>query len=384
MTDPLASVFIEASPLIELHYTGISNVTYEIVRRAKADPDLHLTVSVSGRILPEEQLSRVLMERSGRPIKEFFSSFETLEAWKKRKPSAEYNKTIALFMNTKPLLRLFPFESMVFYDFSPLLIPECHTRDTINYHTRGLSDQVHGCDLAFCISESTARDLRWLFGYPAEKIEVCHLGHGADVELMENVSAILGERATEKYLLVLGTIEPRKNIRLVLEWLKSNRSVLDEFRVVFVGRQGWGESFSSMIIERGLERYIDQRRISYLDYVSETTKVVLMRCATALVFPSLFEGFGLPVAEAMIAETPVICSVSTSLPEVLGDGGYYFDPYSIESFSSAFALFCADYRTGKIRSRICEAKRRALNFSYDTTYSSIKSSLIGHSHRLTR
>ncbi|WP_050605817.1 glycosyltransferase family 1 protein [Ruegeria sp. 6PALISEP08] len=367
---------IDASPLWEVQYTGISNVTYEIVRRAVADPDAEVHILAVDHVIPRALVDQCIAERSGKSLQ---AAVPRLPKAKKIKDilrgQGRFDGTVGLFLNARPLEKLFDWEAMMFYDFSPLLTPECHTSHTVEYHSKGISQQVSICDHMFCISEATARDLNWVFDVPRDDITVCLLGHSTDEIAYRAARSLLGEAEVEPFLLMLGTIEPRKNIGLVLEWLSTHSDVLDTYRVVFAGRQGWGPDLQSQIKHWGLEDAVQSGRIVYMDYVSEAQKNALLVGASALLYPSLFEGFGLPALEAMGFDLPVLSTVSTSLPEVLGDTGYYFDPYSSTSLDVAFRRFVADAKSGALEEVVEAARARAQTFDYDKTYKLVRGRL---------
>jgi glycosyltransferase involved in cell wall biosynthesis len=183
----------------------------------------------------------------------------------------------------------------------------------------------------------------------------------------------------EPFLLVLGSIEPRKNVALVLQWLSEHPEVLDEVRVVFAGRQAWGQSFASLIEEHGLQATAAAGRIVHTSFVDEAFRTALLVGAAGLIYPSVFEGFGLPLLEAMATGTPVLSSVSSSMPEVVGDCGYYFDPYSVASLHAAYRALWSDQISGAVKMIVTRARQRAEGFSYDRTYETIVDGLFGGS-----
>lgn len=367
---------IDASPLWEKQYTGISNVTYEIVRRAIADSSEEVHFLAVDRVVPRELVETCISDRSGKALQATYSKLpNSKNIMNKLRKEGAVEGTVGLYLNKRPLEKLFDWEAMMFYDFSPLLTPECHTKQTVDYHATGISQQVDLSDHMFCISEATARDLCWIFDVPRNKVTICLLGHSADKTAQKNAFDLIGDNTVEPFLLMLGTIEPRKNFGLVLHWLSANKEVLDTHRVVFAGRQGWGPSLQSQIRHWGLEGAAKSGRIVYMDYISEAQKNALLAGASALLYPSLFEGFGLPVLEAMGFGLPVLSTVSTSLPEVLGDTGYYFDPYSVSSLNAAFRKYSIDMENGHLQQVISNARARAETFAYDKTYKLVRDRL---------
>jgi glycosyltransferase involved in cell wall biosynthesis len=113
---------------------------------------------------------------------------------------------------------------------------------------------------------------------------------------------------------------------------------------------------------------MDAGRIVFTSFVDEAFRTALLVGAAGLIYPSVFEGFGLPLLEAMATGTPVLSSVSSSMPEVVGDCGYYFDPYSAESLHAAYLALRSDRASGVLSDVVARAQRRAAGFSYDETY----------------
>jgi alpha-1,3-rhamnosyl/mannosyltransferase len=143
----------------------------------------------------------------------------------------------------------------------------------------------------------------------------------------------------EKYYLCVGTIQPRKNIeRVVAAHLTLPEAVRSQCPLVIVGRSGWGcEEIVNALTK---EEYGD--RIKWVRYVDDESLKVLTSCASALVFPSLYEGFGLPVLEAMAAGLPVITSNISSLPEVSGDAALLVDPFDSDLIATAMLKIVED------------------------------------------
>lgn len=159
-----------------------------------------------------------------------------------------------------------------------------------------------------------------------------------------------------EFFLYVGAIEPKKNLKRILEgYLASGASQ----PLVVVGRQAWQCETEMKMIERATDRIV------YLDYVPFTMLVTLMRSARALIFASLYEGFGLPVLEAFQCGAPVITADASSTAEVAGDAALLVDPYDICQIRDAFRALGAD-GTADLRREMAEkGRRRAEAFSQD-------------------
>ena len=201
------------------------------------------------------------------------------------------------------------------HDLNPLHHPEWCTPRTIAMHRRKDADAVKACDVVFTNSRYTADDATETLGIETERLVVAHPGVGSEF-------VPEGERASfdGPYVLGVGTLEPRKNLqRLVDAW----RLLGGEHRLVLAGGAGWGE-------QPGL----DDPGIILPGYVSSQALPALYRGAAVYVFPSLFEGFGIPVVEAMACGTPVVVSNHRSLDEACGSAAVRVDPLDPESIAA--------------------------------------------------
>lgn len=365
------NIIIDVAPLWEFEYTGISNVVHEIAKFALVEEsdEFDIKFTAFDRVIDPSVISACVDARNGSTLR------DSLETDKVKfitdDKSIEFSKDIGLYLHLKPLTKRYHFEAHVYYDFSILSVPETHHEDTIEFHQKGLPEQVATTDHFFTISESTSLDLQWYFDVPTDQITVAFPGHNADLQAADDVLIHIHGRPIEPYILVLGTVEPRKNISSVLDWLRHHPSVLAGFRIVFCGRHGWGPTFAELIEQYGLDEYFRNERIIHLGYISHSTKSALISLAEVSIYPSLFEGFGLPVLESMALNVPVIASCSTSIPEVLGPNGYYFDPHNTETLHDAFKQFVYDKRTGALPERLRALKKRSEEFSYEGMYKTI-------------
>ena len=215
------------------------------------------------------------------------------------------------------------------------------------------------------ISEATARDLRALGPEVAERVAVTPLAADARFhpnrtpEELDDVRRRYG--LPTDYVLATGTIEPRKNLsRLVKAFAALPGDVRSTHMLVLVGKKGWDHEpvFEAIAAHAG-------GRAVHLDFVPDDDLARLYAGATVFCYPSLYEGFGLPVLEAMQAGAPVVTSHISSLPEVGGDAVRYVDPYDVGDIARTLADVLGDEAQRKALSRA--GIERARRFSWETT-----------------
>ncbi len=192
-------------------------------------------------------------------------------------------------------------------------------------------------------SEATRRDLVEKYSIDADKIVTIYLAHDENFRPVEDpnvVSAALERYGIEgEYFLCLGTMQPRKNLSGALSAYAMMRRLSDvKHKLVVAGKRGW---LSEAIVKKARALGIENEVI-FTGYVAEEDLPAVLGGATALVFMSLYEGFGLPALEAMACGTPVIASNVSSLPEVVGDAGILLDPQDIASVSSAMTRIATE------------------------------------------
>jgi len=165
-----------------------------------------------------------------------------------------------------------------------------------------------------------------------------------------------------QYLLFVGSLEPRKNLsRLLQAWERALRHLPDDTWLVVAGAKGRSQVFSQVPLQQL------PARVHLTGYVRDESLPALYSGALALVYPSLYEGFGLPPLEAMACGTPVITSRTTSLPEVTGDAAILVDPLDVDQIASAIARIAADSGLRIDLSR--RGMARAANYSWDAAAS---------------
>lgn len=218
-------------------------------------------------------------------------------------------------------------------------------------------------ETVIAVSEYTKHDLMRLYGVPEGKIRVVYEGRPEEKsEVRSRKSQVEGrERGIGKpYLLFIGRIEERKNVRRIVEAfdiLKERHGI--PHALVLAGKSGYGYTD----VKNAIRASAYGRDIIEQGYVSEKEKFTLLRGADIFVFPSLYEGFGLPVVEAQEAGIPVVTSNRSSLPEIGGDGALYADPKSSLEIANRIRDLLSDkgLRDGIIR----QGRKNAERFGWE-------------------
>ena len=327
------SVYIEVSTLFEPAWSGIANVTANLCRFMLSNLE-DVSFFAFDKLVKREYVINALETSDGAGLWILFEQGPAVAGNLVNRPRGK-KKEVAIFPNFKRATQQFEREIMIVHDLSFILTPELHEEHLIRVYLENIYRDAHAVNHVVCVSNATRRDLIKYYNVASSKVTVSHLGV-TKVALAEEKDAGLLHGfglIKEKYFLVLGTIEPRKNIALILDYLKGRPHILNQYKFVFAGRDGWGPTFAALCRARGLPP--SDPRIVRLGYVTEAQRVALLRNCAALIFPSWFEGFGLPVIEAMALGTPVIGSRSSGICEAGGDAMIGFDPSSIDSFVEA-------------------------------------------------
>ncbi len=245
------------------------------------------------------------------------------------------------------------------HDLAFAVLPDTVAPETLAELARHLPHALFHSDKIIAVSEATRQDVIAHLGVSSRRIHVIH--EGLDPHFTADPDrGMRPDELPDRYVLFVSTIEPRKNVAAVVRAFNLLADWGYDGGLVLVGRWGWhtGE------IRAAISASPVHDRIVHLDYVARNALPALYRDADALLFPSLMEGFGLPILEAMACGTPVVTSGHSAMPEVAGPAGIYVDPARPQSIASAVEALLQDEQH---RRRLAELGRsRATRFDWKT------------------
>lgn len=215
------------------------------------------------------------------------------------------------------------------HDFSWEHYPEFQPQERIKYFKSHFYHSIHYCDHIITGSHYTKQEIIERTKISAEKITVIY--HGIDHNIFFPRPK---HKQNQNFILAVGSIEPRKNLKnLLLAYNLLDESLKKEYHLILVGAKGWNNQ-DIMALITAMQPFV-----SYSGYVDDETLAQLYSDATLFIYPSFYEGFGIPPLEAMASGTPVISSNASTLPEVCADAAYYIEPNDIEAIAAAMNLF---------------------------------------------
>ena len=243
--------------------------------------------------------------------------------------------------------------AIVVHDLVPFVMPQAAQARAARIERATIGPALRRAGALICVSEATRRDL------VARHPEVAGRAHvvpeAADARFSARVEPA---RLDKPYVLAAGTLEPRKNlVRLIEAWAALPEQVRSRHVLALVGPTGWDVD-ATLAAARA---HSDEVRL--LGYVDDDELVALYAGAAAFAYPSLYEGFGLPVLEAMAAGAPVVTSTASSLPEVAGDAALLVDPYDVRALRDALVAVLTD--EGRAAALRAAGRERAAAFSWE-------------------
>ena len=253
------------------------------------------------------------------------------------------------------------------HDMTHVRFPETVNKRNLRRLQEGLDRSIERSEIIMTNSEFSKGEIMALCGVPDEKIRVIYPAPSVSGGMCDKDRLFRRFGITGPYLLYVGSIEPRKNLARLLQAYQRLRDRQETaHQLVLCGGRGWNNEQ----IYATLEKLPNKSDVLITGYVSEEEKNALLANADIFVFPSLYEGFGVPPLEAMHWGTPVVCSNAASLPEVVGDAACYVDPLSVESIAEGIEQVLTDRDYAR---RLVEAgKVRCCRFDWDTSARKLK------------
>ncbi|MBI2443230.1 MAG: glycosyltransferase family 4 protein [Candidatus Levybacteria bacterium] len=251
-------------------------------------------------------------------------------------------------------------------DLSYHYYPQLFKKKDLYQLTHWTAYSVKNASIVFTISKASKHDIIKLYNVPESKVVVTYPGIKSFAHLSPQVYSIHMLQSafgiTTPYFLFVGTLQPRKNIvRLIEAFAKLKAKEEKPLSLVIVGKRGW--LYEDIL--QAPEKYSVSDSVKFLEFVTDEQLPMLYKNAICYVLPSLYEGFGLPVLEAMKFECPVIASNVSSLPEAGGDAALYVDPESADDIAKKMKKVLDDK---KLRSElIAKGKKQLAKFSWEKT-----------------
>ncbi len=358
---------LDFTPAIQQH-AGIGRYADELTRALLAldsgDEVRLFYTDPLGRVpsAPFDQLPRHVLRHANKPwrLKVLLSSFL-------RRPLDQLIDPVAdVFHATDHLLPPLRHARSVFtlYDLTFLKFPQVHLPLNRWYSRLMVPRGLRAANAVIAISECTKRDAVTIYHLPDEHVRVIHLGVEAGFKPTDPpMASAVRDRyhLPDRFILAVGTIEPRKNLITLLEAYHSLSEQFPDVKLVIAGKRGWrAAAFFNRLRELGLED-----RVVLTGFVPDVDLPALYSLATVFAFPSIYEGFGLPVLEAMACGTPVMCSNTSSLPEIAGDAALLLPPDDVHGWAQALRQMLSDTSLQhNLRDR---GLRQAARFTWENT-----------------
>lgn len=348
--------------------TGIGQYTYQLAKGLQKYEDLELDMFYANgwsREVRDRPINRIktikFLLRAFIPktyeVSRLIQQYHFNERSFKRVGGIYHEPNFLAFNYAGPLV-------LTVHDLSWIRYPETHPVERVKAMNKYFQKSLERASKIITVSEFVKQEVQDVFKIPAERItcvwngveplfrarsdaETLHVLHGFGLQ-------------HKKYVLAVGTLEPRKNLENALAaYMLLPEDIRKHYPLVLVGMKGWHTSK----LEKQMRPLVSAGLIHVLGYLSREDLATVTAGATTLLYPSIYEGFGLPPLEAMASGVPVITSRVSSLPEVVGDTGLLVDPFDAKDIANALELMLADAAFREAAGK--KALARSSQFSWD-------------------
>jgi alpha-1,3-rhamnosyl/mannosyltransferase len=323
--------------------TGIGRYTYELARHLKEITEIEELRYLSGyrfKPLPAPVQSDVLINSASSALRSsILKNSLTIELYSWASPLL---KRFALSSYTDyvfhgPNFYLPPFKGpsvCTFHDLSIFTWAHCHPPERVKYMRQEIAKSLKRADMLITDTETTRQEVAAYFGWPLDKIRAVPLACSEEFRprSSDELKPVLTKYGLKEqgYSLYVGTIEPRKNLAVLLDaYALLALSIQQQWPLVLIGYKGW----RSEQLHVRIEAAVKEGWAHYLGFVEADDLPFIYAGARVFVFPSLYEGFGLPVLEAMSSGVPVVCSNASTLPEVTADAAAICEPEDVDGLN---------------------------------------------------
>ncbi len=336
-------IIIDGIPLLS-KLTGIGKYTNEIARHMEKEETLNISYFYG---YYSKHRMRVGQESQIKSIKSLLSKIAILKKIA-RKVLILFSKLFAPKYDLYWSPNFIPLDGIkaskivtTVHDFSFYLHADWHPQERVEYFGTYFFKNVMRSDWIITGSEFSKDEIVKYLKFPADKITVIY--HGVDQEQYKvyDKAVLQGTKSklklSDSFLLFVGSIEPRKNLlNLLKAYHLLSEDIKDKYSLVLVGFKGWENQDVMELIEK------EKKHVRYLGYLDDEELVHVYNLATVFVYPSLYEGFGIPPLEAMACGTPVISSNTASLPEACDDVAVYCNPNDINDITEKIEFVLSD------------------------------------------
>jgi Glycosyl transferases group 1 len=318
------TVYVDSAPLAEPVLSGIGRYTAQ----------LSLALAAHGT-----NVRFFVGDRELLPAAEFeWSQDQDLTRWANLAwPGGHFvplaaipDDAVGLWTSIRPCERTFPIELNVLRDLAPVIIPAAHEPQTCTQFQHFIAKSLLSSDGVVAISHSTKADAGWLSEFPQDRIVVAYPGPGQC--LYRHLHAPQVTRRSNVGLMVTG-LQPKESAGFAIDWFRSTDVLPENAELWWINRAGW---HTSSHLADELQCGGGHRRIRLLGCVSDQQLCELYQSAGWSIYPSLYEGFGFPVLDALRHGMPVLSSCNSSLREFMYSGVYFFDPLDSATLDRAW------------------------------------------------
>lgn len=251
-----------------------------------------------------------------------------------------------------------------FHDISPFIHANFHPKSRNDMMKKEIELSLKRASRLIAVSENAKKEISSYFSWPEEQVDVTTLACSSQYYPREksDIGSTLAKYGLEyqSYLLCVGTIEPRKNVDgLILAYGRLDQKIRKKYPLVLIGYRGWNNENIFSLIEKGTR----EGWVKYIGFVQDFDLPYIYSGAKLFVFPSHYEGFGLPALEAISSGVPIVSSNSSSIPEVVGDCAMMCNPNDIEELSILINIGIEDdsWRAGAIKKGLAQS----IKFSWE-------------------